>query len=192
MHKAITIGLIGLMILLGIQQIKQEHTVEEVLPVVDYLSFTGTITEVREGSILVQEETNEANSIVFHISDNVLLLSQSEREQVANDAFEVGQKVTAYYPENAPMALSLPPQVTPSVLVLNSSVEDGFVHVATFDNTLTSSDGRLKIILGAGMTIVDRQGKTVTELANKTLVVFYRASTRSIPAQTTPDKIIVL
>jgi hypothetical protein len=76
--------------------------------------------------------------------------------------------------------------------VLHSCEDVGFVHVATFDDTLTSSDGLLKITLGSGMTLVDRQGQPVTSLSNQTLVVFYSTSTRSIPAQAKPEKIIVL
>lgn len=196
MKNAITIGLIGLLVFFGVQHGKQkkanEGLVVEEQQVVDYLSFTGTITEVRDKSILVQDKANEDNSIVFNISDDVFLLDDSTKKAIEIGSFKVGQVITAYYPENTPMALSLPPIMTPQVIVVNSSEQVGFVHVAVFDQTLTSSDGKLKINLGAGMTIVDRAGQPVTSLANKALVVFYTASTRSIPAQTTPEKVIVL
>lgn len=190
MNKAITIGLIGLLLFLGIQHGKQDKGLDE--QVVDYLNFSGTITEVREGSVLVQDKTKEDNSMVLNLSEEVLLLDDATKNVVEMDSFEVGQGITAYYPKNAPMALSMPPIMTPDVIVVNSREDVGFVHVATFDETLTSSDGQLKIILGSGMTLVDRYGQSVTTLANKTLVVFYTASTRSVPAQTTPQKIIVL
>jgi hypothetical protein len=189
MNKAITIGLLGLILFFGLQHNKQDKTVEEM---VDYLSFTGTITEVRDGAVLVQEETNEENFMVFNISEQVLLLEDATQNTVGSDSFAVGQKITAYYLENTPMALSFPAIMTPDVLLLHSGEDVGFVHVATFDETLTSSDGMLKIVLGSGMTLVDAQGKQVTNLAYETLVVFYTTSTRSIPAQTTPKKIIVL
>lgn len=191
MNKAITIGLIGLLLFFGIQHGQQEQSLEET-EMVDYLSFTGTITEVRENSVLVQEKANEENLMVFNISESVLLLDDSTKEAADAGSFEVGQEVTAFYPENAPMALSFPAIMTPDVLVRRSDQQVGFVHVATFDETLTSSDGQLKIILGAGMSLVDRDNKPVASLAHKTLVVFYTTSTRSIPAQTTPQKIIVL
>lgn len=191
MNKAITIGLIGLLLFFGIQHGQQDTILEET-EVVDYLSFTGTITEVRENSILVQEKENEENFMVFNTTEHVLLLDDSTKDTINADSFEVGQEVTAFYPENAPMALSFPAIMTPDVLVRHSSEQAGFVHVATFDETLTSSDGQLKIILGAGMSLVDRDNKPVASLAHKTLVVFYTTSTRSIPAQTTPQKIIVL
>lgn len=195
MNKAITIGLIGFMLFLGIHHNKQNQesaVASEELQVVDFLSFTGTITELRENSILAQDKTNADNSIVFNISGDILLLDASTKGTIDAGSLEVGQEITAYYPKNTPVALSLPPLMTPKVIVANFGEQSGFVHVATFDSTLTSSDGQLKIHLGSGMTLVDRDGKPVTSLANKTLVVFYSASTRSIPAQTTPQKIIVL
>lgn len=198
MNKAITIGLIGLLVFFGLQG--QQDKVDEPTQiveqqVVDYLNFTGTITEVRKDdnmAILVQDGDNENNSIVFNISNDVLLLDDSTQDILHKNEFLTGQNVTAYYPENTPMALSLPPIMTPTVIIMNSREEVGFVHVGTFDETLTSSDSQLKLNLADGMEIVDRQGNPVTELGNKTLVVFYTFSTRSIPAQTTPRKVIVL
>ncbi len=187
MNKAITIGLVGLMLFLGIQAAQEEPVGE----MVDYLSFTGTITEVRADAILVKEKADEENAMLFGIAGDILLLDQGTRAAVDADVLEVGQEVTAFYRADAPMALSYPAFMNPDVLIHHSSEDVGFVHVATFDDTLTSSDGQLKIVLGAGMTLVDRHGKPVTSLANKNLVVFYTTSTRSIPAQTTPDTIIV-
>ncbi len=191
MNKAITIGLIGLLIFFGIQHSQQNKVLEET-EVMDYLSFTGTITEVRESSVLVQEKVNAENLMVFNISESVLLLDDSTQETADAGSFKVGQEVTAFYPKNAPMALSFPAIITPDVLVRHSDQREGFVQVATFDDTLTSSDGQLKIILDVGMSLIDRHGKPVASLAHKTLVVFYTTSTRSIPAQITPEKIIVL
>ena len=188
MNKAITVGLIGLMLFLGIQATKEGPPAE----LVDYLSFTGTITEVREDAVLVNEAGEKENAMVFGIAGNTLLLDESRRDSLDADELEVGQEITAYYRADAPMALSYPAFMNPDVLIRRSPEDLGFIHVAAFDNTLTSSDGRLKIVLGAGMTLLDRNGKPVTSLTNKSLVVFYANSTRSIPAQTTPEKIIVL
>jgi hypothetical protein len=197
MNKAITIGLLGLLVFFTLQgqQAKVDDQALVVEPVVNYLSFAGTITDIRgdeeQRAISVQDENNTDNSIVFNLSDDVLLLDANSRE-VLKDGFAVGQKVTAYYPENTPMALSLPPITTPKVIVLNSEVVPGFVHVATFDETLTSSDGQLKLNISTKTKVTDVEGNPVTTLANRDLVVFYTISTRSIPAQTTPERIFVI
>ena len=186
-NKAITIGLIGLMLFLGIQAAKETPAGE----LADYVSFTGTIAELRDDSILVHEAGNEENAMIFGMTKDTLLLDERSRDSLDADGFEIGQEITAYYREDAPMALSYPALMNPDVLIRRSSEDRGFVHVAAFDDTLTSSDGKLKIVLGAGMELCDRNGKPVTSLAGKNLVVFYADSTRSIPAQTTPEKIIV-
>ena len=197
MNKAITIGLLGLLVFFTLQgqQGKVDDQALVVEPAVNYLSFAGTITDIRgdEGqrAILVQDENNADNSIVFNLSDDVLLLDANSRE-VLKDGFAVGQEVTAYYPENTPMALSLPPTTTPKVIVLNSEVVPGFIQVATFDETLTSSDGQLKLNISTKTKVTDGEGNPVTTLANRELVVFYTISTRSIPAQTTPERIFVI
>lgn len=192
MNKAITIGLIGLLLIFGLQHGKQE-TVEQLSDpgeIVQHLQFSGTIKEVLDNqSILVQDSTNEDNYMIFHLN-NVLLLD-GETQETLTEEFVPGQKITAYYPENTPMLLSFPGQLTPQVIVLDAE-DNGFVHVAAFDETLTSSDGNLKLKLSVDTVIVNTEGEPVTSLANKTLVVFYTTSTRSIPAQTTPEKIIVL
>lgn len=205
MNKILTFGLIGLLAFFGFQYFTDNKVQEQVADVVDevvdfvtnedvvdYLSFNGTIIEVRENSILVENNVNEEDRIVFNISADTLLLSDDTKSKISSNSFVVGQEITAFYPENTPMALSLPPILTPQVIVVNAATDVGFVHVATFDEKLVSSDGSLKLNLSSSMTIVDRQGQPVTSVANKTLVVFYSVSTRSIPAQTIPEKIIVL
>lgn len=191
MNKAITIGLLGLLLFFTLQG---QGTVDEAViePVANYLSFSGTIREVRgSGAILVQEENNKNNSIVFNLDDKVLLLDANTKEILASE-FAVGQKVTAYYPENTPMALSLPPIATPKVIVLYGGEDTGFIHVARFNETLTSSDGTLKLNISTKTKATDSQGNPVTSLTNRDLVVFYTTSTRSIPAQTIPQRIFTI
>ena len=193
MKKAITIGLVGLLLFFGIQSHKNQTDVQD--PVTNYISYSGTIREIRgegeQSAIVVQTGDQWEDAIVFNLNQDVLLLNDSTKETFTG-SFEVGQRVTAYYPENSPMAMSMPPIAQPTVIVVNSNKRVGSIHVGYFDETLTSHDGQLKIILGANMQIVDRDGKPVTKIAGKRLVVFYTTSTRSIPAQTTPEKIIVL
>lgn len=201
MNKAVTIGLIGLLILFGLQQNKQKQAEQNILDVneqevVDYLHFPGTITGVRDDgylyAVLTEDRDNEDNSIIFYISEDVMLLDDETQAAAAQEQLTMGTRITAYYPENTPVALSMPPQMTPEVIVINSKKDVGFVHVAAFDDDLVSSDGQLKLNLSVDTVITDAKGDPVTGLAGKKLVVFYTASTRSIPAQTTPEKIIVL
>lgn len=196
MNKAITIGLIGLLILFGAQHNRQKQAEQNVAEVFNYLHFPGTITGVRDDgnlfAVLAEDRENEDNSIIFYISADVIILDDETQEAAAREQLTMGKRITAYYPENTPVALSMPPQLTPEVVVINSKQDVGFVHVAVFNEDLLSSDGQLQLNLGTETRVTDLKGNPVTGPANKTLAVFYTASTRSIPAKTTPERIIVL
>jgi|SRR5690554_3394742 len=190
MNKAITMGLIGLLLFFGLQQSKPETH-----EIFDYLYFPGTITGVRDDgtsfAVLTQDRENKDNSAVFFISDDVVVLDGKTGSVIGRDTLSLGTHITAYYPTNTVVALSMPPQLTPEVVVVRSGQDTGFVHVAVFDDNLMSSDGQLQIDLSVETSVTDLKGKPVTGLAGKRLVVFYTTSTKSIPARTVPERIIV-
>ena len=203
MNKILTYGLVGLLIILGAYAVTKDKNVDdsnaifEELNTFEYLSFNGIIKEVLDHkelpSLIVENKDNPDNVIVFHIPEQVILLDQEKQEFIEANSFKAGQEITAYYPGNTPMALSMPPQLTPKVIVANSKEYSGSIHVDRFNDDLVSTDGFLKIKLNSEVKIINQDGKETSEdLRNKDLVVFYGAATRSIPAQTTPDKIIVL
>ncbi|GEN83776.1 hypothetical protein SLU01_20880 [Sporosarcina luteola] len=104
---------------------------------------------------------------------------------------KVGDRVTGYYDANAPAPLIYPPQYRTIVMAKDRSNQ--FVKVDFFNNQLISSDGSLKLNLSRDTEMVLENGQAFTLYpANRDLVVIYGATTRSIPAQTTPNKIIVL
>lgn len=174
--------------------------VEEIKDMMDrgYIKYEGKITEINNGkylSILVKDnESDPYNGMVFHISEDLIILSDKTKDFIDKDAFKKGMTITAYYGENTPMAMSLPPQLTPVAIVVNESEEPSFVHVSKFDKELISSDNFLKLNLSEDTVIIDKNGDKVSkeDITDKDLIVFYGASTRSIPAQTTPEKIIVI
>ena len=103
----------------------------------------------------------------------------------------VGDQVTGFYDANAPVPLIYPPQY--AALVMNKETSGQFVTVSHFDDQLVSSDHTLQLLVGPGTQVVLQNGQPFNgQLANRDLIVVYGASTRSIPAQTTPSQIIVL
>jgi hypothetical protein len=67
------------------------------------------------------------------------------------------------------------------------------VKVDYFNNQLESSDGQLKLNISPYTRIVLTNGQAFSRIhANRDLIVIYGAVTQSIPAQTTPYRIIVL
>jgi hypothetical protein len=103
----------------------------------------------------------------------------------------VGDQVTGYYDGNAPALLIYPPQYQAIVMVKNSPFQN--VKVDYFNTELESSDGRLRLNISPYTQIVLTNGQHFSRTpANRDLIVIYGPITKSIPAQTTPYRIIVL
>lgn len=151
-------------------------------------SFTGTVKEIRESAfdtdityvLLVNKEGMEANIVLtedtYYINDEKII---------------IGSEVTGYYDANAMMIMIYPPQyVAVAVMVSNSKP---FIKVDLFDKDLISADKTLKLKISKDTQVISKDGKEFKgALKNRKLAVFYGTSTRSIPAQTTPDKVVVL
>lgn len=104
---------------------------------------------------------------------------------------QVGMSVTFYYYADAPAPLIFPPQF--SAVVVVPEQEGRFVYVGNFDEELVSADASLQLNMGDAVEVVTTNNqKFLGNLANKDLVVSYKNTTRSIPAQTTPEKVVVL
>jgi len=163
-----------------------------------YLSVSGTVTEVEErgdGVLLVLDvafaDTDERG--VAHINvgkDTVLTVAGSELDSIA-----VGDVVVAWYYAHSPMILIYPPQYNAVVLTVNPP-DDHFVVVDTFvieGTHLLSKGGLLTVVSTNGVEVVKQDGTPFSgELSGLDLVVTYAVSTRSIPPQTTPSRIVVL
>ncbi len=151
-----------------------------------YKSFTGTVKEITDHGqdskfvSLVGREGEPAN---FIISTNTYILNDSKITE--------GITITGFYDGNAPMIMIYPPQYSVEVVAVNEKEQR--VKFDRFDNDLVSSDNTLKLNIASTTNIVTQEGTPFEgELANRKLVVVYDITTRSIPAQTTPKKVVVL
>ena len=102
-----------------------------------------------------------------------------------------GKTVTAYYDMSAPAPTIYPPRLNAEIIVVEQRGIQ--VKVDWFGRDMVSSDRTLKINPSVETVIMTQNGLPYEgSLARKNLIVFYSMSTRSIPAQTTPEEIIVL
>lgn len=163
-----------------------------------YINFQGKIEEINKNengfSILVKANDEDEYGKIFHISEKVIMVSNKTNGFVDKDSLKKGMTIVGVYNKNTPTTLSLPPQLTPDVLIVKENEEPVVVHVDKFNKELTSSDNNLKLNLDDKVVIVDEDGKAVEDrnLEDKGLIVFYTMATKSIPAQTTPEKVIVM
>lgn len=168
-----------------------------------YEGYIGNIND-KEDSIsiwvLEEKEDNPQEALtlskgrIFHISEDVFLLSDKTMDKVEADYLEKGMKVLVYYKANTPMTMSLPPQATPDGIVVRENKNSRSIKVSKFDDELVSLDNKLKLNIQEDTIIVDKNGEKLEkeDLKGKDLLVFYSVTTRSIPAQTSPHTVIVL
>ncbi|MFE3576960.1 hypothetical protein [Lysinibacillus sp. NPDC059133] len=160
---------------------------------VNFKSFRGVVTQIddfpigqngeKEGCYKLMTVEDSTQGIVnFVISPSTYFVNQ--------EIVTPGDQVTGYYDGNAPVPLIYPPQYRALVVVKENNNQN--VKVDFFNNQLVSSDGQLQLNLSAYTLIFLKNGQPFSKsLANRNLIVIYGPTTRSIPAQTTPYKIIV-
>lgn len=102
-----------------------------------------------------------------------------------------GDGITGFYDANAAVPLIYPPQFRARVMSRNSPHQN--VKVDYFNSQLISRDGTLRLNIAPFTRLILENGQAFTgNLANRNLIVVYGASTKSIPALTTPYRVIVL
>lgn len=104
-----------------------------------------------------------------------------------------GMRVAAFYDNTLPVPLIYPPQYQAVLIAVVRPEED--VNLSWFDETLTASDQSLKLKLNLYQSTVlsTLNGQPYFCFpANHFLLVYYAATTKSIPPQTAPNRVIVL
>ncbi|WNB91840.1 hypothetical protein [Bacillus sp. NEB1478] len=160
----------------------------------NFYSFRGTITMISDfytGQDGEGEGCNKLISIENGSGAIVNFVVSPSTYFVDHVMVAIGDRVTGYYDGNAPALLIYPPQYQALVMVKDSPYQN--VKVDYFNNQLESSDGQLKLNISPYTRIVLTNGQAFSKRpANRDLIVIYGAVTQSIPAQTTPYRIIVL
>jgi len=170
---------------------------ETIKPHSFYMTFTGTIKEITEnknGITKVYLEDKDGLPAYFVLSEDTYYINDIKTE--------VGTELTGYYEADKPMILIYPPNY--SIDIVSPIMENVFIKADKYDKNLLSRDGDLKLNISENTEIVWANNTqinwikkpTISELesvlCNRNLIVLYDATTRSIPAQTNPIKIIVL
>ena len=112
-----------------------------------------------------------------------------------NHPSSVGDQVTFFYSLYAPVPMIYPPQYQAVAAVrtpLGTYASLDVFTQAADSRQLVNSDNTLRLNLSQCTKLILPNGQPFGgALSGKLLLVIYGATTRSIPAQTTPDKIIV-
>jgi hypothetical protein len=154
---------------------------------------TGNVLSVTKGEtqseVLISDENG--NQTMFFVNGATYLSDTAPAD------IKKGAVLTAYYDAtpSKPQLAIYPPQRT--ALVITKGKSDASIKVGYFDANGLSRDiepvNQLKLNVNSSVVVVDAAGNPSGEaFENKLIAVEYATTTRSIPPQTTPTKIIIL
>ncbi|MBQ8301593.1 MAG: copper amine oxidase N-terminal domain-containing protein, partial [Clostridia bacterium] len=164
-----------------------------------YFSNTVTVKEVSEGTISTTTNTEDAenpeNEINYVTSENTLVYTVSGEKKSVKDITK-DASITVFTSSYSAAPMIMPPQYKADVIIINDAEAVSSVNVDTYvaeGETLVSVSNSLVLNMAETTKVVDKEDKeTEGILENSDLIVFYSMSTRSIPPQTTPEKVVVI
>jgi hypothetical protein len=162
--------------------------------IVYFNAFTGVVKEINpalnpDGSVSAEKTFVLTESVDGSLTQFII---NKDTFWATDASLKAGSVVTGYYDATRPVIMIYPPQYVAEVMVVDLP-EGQNVKTDRFDENLLSSDQWLKLNLSDETQILLENGRPFTgELKNRNLVVYYDVTTKSIPAQTTPSKIVVL
>lgn len=154
-------------------------------------ALTGKITacEKNEQGYSITFESNEMGTIILNEAENGCLVFDGSK--LADfTALKANTEVTVVLDNNAPMTMSLPGQTNGAVaIVMNNNA-----FVGKFNDNLEND--KLKLEISDNTQILDVRGTKqilkADDIKGKEAIVVYGVSTKSIPAITTPDFVVIL
>lgn len=182
------------------EEVKAEETKEETAQTpaeesIGYTALTGKITAVtveEDGTARINFQNEERGEIVFIEGADCMVIVGNEVKSVKD--LKEGMEVTVVMNDLAPMTMSLPPQTSGAVAIVANGETPVFTAVDKFDDELTGKT--LKLVMDENVQILDirgtKQALTADDIKGHKAIVVYGASTKSIPAQTTPSFVIIL
>ena len=142
----------------------------------------------------VNNKDDQNNTVNLKITDDTLVYDNLGNKKALSDLTD-GTKITVFTGSYEPTPLILPVQYTANVIIINGD-QEGNVNADTYlvdEEGYTNAANTLNIATADDTKIVDKNEKEYKgDLDKNDLIVFYGVSTKSIPAQTTPTKVVVL
>ena len=156
-----------------------------------YTPVTGIITNIEYLSngntqtctlLLTLEGENPSEPFQVQLPANAYVLNLHP--------FQIGDRATFFYATDAPMVLIYPPRYTAIAGAYTPHGTSAVLDV--FHNNMVNADNTLMLNMAWNTPVTLLNGQPFTgNLGDKLLLVLYSMTTRSIPAQTTPEQVVV-
>ncbi len=102
-----------------------------------------------------------------------------------------GMRVAAFYDKTLPVPMIFPPQYRAELITVLGRNE--LIALNFFNTELIAEDNSLQLNVSRNTEIQTINGQNFfCDIGNRPLLVYYTVTTRSIPPQTTPRRIVVL
>lgn len=157
------------------------------MPDFNLIPISGTIQNIQpvpreccQSMVSVRDENGVQN---FIISPETYVIGETQ--------LRPGMSVTAFYDSSLPMPLIYPPQYR--TVIIGRRDRNESIAVGYYRRGLVTGNETLRLNISRSTEIVSSNGQRFTcSLENRMVIVYYRMTTRSIPPQTSPDRIIVM
>lgn len=161
-----------------------------------YRLVRGTIAEItkEEGYTRISID-NDDMGMVFTVENNVFVVDQKDGSYKSLEDLEKGMEITALLDNMSVMTMSIPP-MTPGAIGFIMNEEGSNMDLSIYNKELTNKENTLKLNIDDKTIITDSRGArkvfTQEDIKESECLVLYGASTRSIPAQTTPYFVMIV
>ena len=166
--------------------------------------FEETHVGFASGSIISISDVNGVIHVIIENEDGAQTAFLLDESTVFpfSDSFDVGDEVSGwyFYTADTPMISIYPPQRNAAVFAVGQP-DNEFIKVDRFfpregrENFMISQDGELEFTFDDNTVILTQDGQKYIDFnteVSRRIVVIYDITMRSIPPQTTANKLIVL
>lgn len=171
----------------------EEVIVDEIYEEDGYFTIK-VFTEQDEENQEIEENTENNEELpnnIVHIRTKEEKLYNNEGEKLKVEDLKKGDTILFIVKRDSIMTLQYPPTYVAHAIVLKG---ENFIDIDKYDESHINSKNTLSLKLNKNTSIETIEGKMIDNenAKNREMIVFYKESTRSIPAQVTPVKIITL
>lgn len=156
-------------------------------PAENFASVTGTVSDI----VPMGDGCFQMITVMDRNGSVTNFVAGPDTYFVDHVRLSVGMEVQGFYDTSRPAILIYPPQF--QAVVMARVLPNRNVTVGWFGFNLVNRENTLKLNVSNRTRIVLENGQDyMGSLQNRLLTVVYGATTRSIPAQTTPSQIVVM
>ena len=151
-----------------------------------YEKITGVIRNIRNGGSccsMIISVSSSGETVDFVVSGDTIV--------IGNARLRRGMRVAAFYDTSLPAPAVFPPRYQAELIAPLRNNQEATLKF--FDDTLTAEDSSLKLNLSPFTVVETLNGQRfLCSPEGLDLLVFYTTTTKSIPPQTTPQRIVVM